>query len=77
MNRAILCLAIAPLCAAANSACCGSNCGGLLDTERDATVFLRQAGPAEVVMEALYTGIVARDAQGCLRLESEGAEVVI
>lgn len=77
MKRAILRLAIAPLCAAATSACCGSNCSGLLDGEREATVFLRQAGPAEVVMEALYTGIVRRDAEGCLRLDSDGSEVVI
>jgi hypothetical protein len=38
------------------------------------TVFLTQATPPEVVMEALFEGRVYRDEQGCLRLESLGNE---
>lgn len=43
----------------------------------DGTVFLIQKAPSEAVMEALYVGKVNRDAQGCLRVESEGGAVVI
>jgi hypothetical protein len=43
----------------------------------DGTVFLAQRSPPGAVMEALYTGKVNRDAQGCLRVEGEGGAVVI
>jgi hypothetical protein len=43
----------------------------------DATVFLAQKSPPGYVMEALYTGKVTRDAQGCLRVDGEGGAVVI
>lgn len=43
----------------------------------DATVFLAQKSPPGNVMEALYTGKVTRDAQGCLRVDGEGGAVVI
>ena len=77
MNRSI----IRPLaCLAALAACSGPEgtaprlAGG---ENPDATVFLAQNAPPDAVMEALYVGKVNRDAQGCLRVESEGGALVI
>jgi hypothetical protein len=43
----------------------------------DATVFLTQNQPPQAVMEALFEGVVVRDAQGCLRLGSDAGATVI
>ncbi|HEU4883891.1 MAG TPA: hypothetical protein VFT45_16645 [Longimicrobium sp.] len=48
---------------------------GLLGPE--ATVFLTQKSPPGNTMDALYTGTVNRDAQGCLRTADDGAAVVV
>jgi hypothetical protein len=66
---------LALLVALALPACVGEgllNSGGNPDA-----VFLTQKSPPGNVMEALYTGQVNRDPQGCLRAESMGGAVVI
>ena len=80
MNRSILRHALAPLALAAAGACSGAEgtapnlTGG---DNPDATVFLTQKAPQDAVMDALYTGKVNRDEQGCLRTESENGALVI
>jgi hypothetical protein len=71
---------LALLAALALPACSqGDGTGSALNTGEnpDATVFLAQKSPPQGVMEALYTGTVNRDAQGCLRVDGEGGAVVI
>jgi hypothetical protein len=80
MNRSILCHALASLALAAAAACSGAEgtAPNLVGGDNpDATVFLTQKAPQDAVMEALYTGKVNRDEQGCLRTESENGALVI
>ena len=42
------------------------------DLDVEATLFLAQTRPADAVMDALFVGVIERDAQGCLRLAGEG-----
>jgi hypothetical protein len=81
MNRSIFRRALAPLAVlVAAAACSGAEGMGptlLGGANPDATVFLTQKAPQDVVMQALYTGKVLRDAQGCLRTEGENGALVI
>lgn len=81
MNPSIFRRALAPLAVLLVAAACSGGEGtgpNLLGGENpDATVFFTQKAPQDVVMEALYTGKVLRDAQGCLRTESENGALVI
>lgn len=78
MKGSIL-LALLPLAAA-----CGTDPGpdpNLTGNENpDGVVFLAQNQPATVHMQALYEGLVTRDAEGCLRLRGHegraGATVI-
>jgi hypothetical protein len=82
MNRTLIragarlaCTALIALAACSPSEGTGP---GLTGSENpDATVFLAQNVPPTAVMEALYQGRVNRDAQGCLRVESENGATVI
>lgn len=80
MTRTII-YPIACLAALALAACSGGDAAGPApedgDADTEATVFLTQDVPSSVTMEALYAGKVNRDADGCLRVESEGGALVI
>lgn len=81
MNRSIFRRALAPLAVVVVAAACSGAEGtgpNLLGGENpDATVFLTQQAPQDAVMDALYTGKVLRDEQGCLRTESANGALVI
>lgn len=78
MKRSIL-FALLPFAAA-----CGGDLGpepNLTGNENpDGVVFLAQSQPPAVHMQALYQGLVTRDAEGCLRVQGHegraGATVV-
>lgn len=79
MTRSIIRLA-ACTAALALAACSPSEREGpaLTGNENpDATVFLAQNQPPQSVMEALFDGVVVRDAQGCLRLGGPEAATVV
>lgn len=77
MSRSLLqlCARLVLLPALALPACTSPGLSGGEDP--DGTVFLTQRTPPGAVMEALYTGKVNRDPQGCLRVETEGGAMVI
>lgn len=82
MNRSIVRAGALLACTLALSvaACAsGENTGPSLTggENPEGTVFLAATVPARDVMEALYTGKINRDEQGCLRVESEGGAVVV
>jgi hypothetical protein len=80
MNPSILRVALATLAFLAAPACSGAEgtAPGLGGGDNPAaTVFLTQKAPQDAVMDALYTGKVNRDEQGCLRTESESGALVI
>ena len=80
MNRNVVQRVAVVFAALALAACSGSSGTDPLLTGNenpDATLFIAQNEPPAAVMEALYTGKVNRDEQGCLRVENEGGAMVI
>lgn len=70
--------AMAAVAALATSSCCGNDCSNPSDASDEATtIFLAQNVAPDAVMEALFQGRIARDAQGCLRTtDAESATVI-